>query len=184
MPGTSLVTQMVKKPPVIQETWVQVPGWEDPLEKVMAIRASVLAWRTTWAEEPRELQSMGSQRVGRHWATITFFQEMTGDCRPLHGGRRGICTLSCDVMNLGKNQLWSWSNRSYVYFEVLIFQMSVKKCEKIQITEKNKSYQSPACSLSTLLLAVCQLTLVCRNKSQASTLGSCILKRLKCLWRI
>ena len=66
MPGTSLVTQMVKKPPVIQETWVQVPGWEDPLEKVMAICASVLAWRTTWAEEPRELQSMGSQRVGRH----------------------------------------------------------------------------------------------------------------------
>ena len=136
MPGTSLVTQMVKKPPVIQETWVQVPGWEDPLEKVMAIRASVLAWRTTWAEEPRELQSMGSQRVGRHWATITFFQEMTGDCRPLHGGRRGICTLSCDVMNLGKNQLWSWSNRSYVYFEVLIFQMSVKKCENIQINSK------------------------------------------------
>ena len=66
LPGTSLVTQMVKKPPVIQKTWVRVLGWEDPLEKVMAIRASVLAWRTTWAEEPGELQSMGSQRVGHH----------------------------------------------------------------------------------------------------------------------
>ena len=57
---------MVKEPSAMQETQVQSVGWEDPLEKVMAIRASILAWRTTWAEEPGELQSMGSQRVGHH----------------------------------------------------------------------------------------------------------------------
>ena len=39
-------------------------GWEDPLEKEMAIHCSILAWRIPWAEEPGGLQSMGSQRVG------------------------------------------------------------------------------------------------------------------------
>ena len=35
----------------------------------MAIHFSILAWRIPWTEEPGELQSMGSQRVGRDWAT-------------------------------------------------------------------------------------------------------------------
>ena len=39
-------------------------GWEDPLEKGMAIRFSILAWRIPWAEEPGGLQSMALQRVG------------------------------------------------------------------------------------------------------------------------
>ena len=32
----SLVAQLVKNPPAMQETWVQSLGWEDPLEKGMA----------------------------------------------------------------------------------------------------------------------------------------------------
>ena len=40
-------------------------GWEDALEKGMATHSSILAWRIPWMEEPRGLQSMGSQRV-RH----------------------------------------------------------------------------------------------------------------------
>ena len=39
-------------------------GWEDPLEKEMAIHSSIHAWRIPWREEPGRLQSMGSQRVG------------------------------------------------------------------------------------------------------------------------
>ena len=35
-----------------QETWVQSPGWEDPLEKGMAAHFSILAWRIPWTEEP------------------------------------------------------------------------------------------------------------------------------------
>ena len=35
---------MVKNPPAMRETWVQSLGWEDPLEKGMAIRSSILAW--------------------------------------------------------------------------------------------------------------------------------------------
>ena len=60
----SLVAQMVKNPPAMQETWVQSLGWEDPLEKGKATHSSILAWRIPWIEEPGRLESMGSQRVG------------------------------------------------------------------------------------------------------------------------
>ena len=61
----SLVAQMVKNLPAVQETWVQSLGWEDPLEKEMATHSSILAWRIPWTEEPGKLQSTGSQKV-RH----------------------------------------------------------------------------------------------------------------------
>ena len=61
---TSLVAQMVKCLPTMQETRVQSPGGEDPLEEEMATHSSTLAWKILW-EEPGRLQSMGSQRV-RH----------------------------------------------------------------------------------------------------------------------
>ena len=41
----SLVTQSVKNPPAMWETWVQSLGWEDPLEKGTAIHSSILAWK-------------------------------------------------------------------------------------------------------------------------------------------
>ena len=46
----------------MQETWVQSLGWGDPLEKEMAICFRILAWEIPWTEEPRGLQSMGSQK--------------------------------------------------------------------------------------------------------------------------
>ena len=61
----SLVTQSVKNLPAMQETRVQSLGWEDPLEKEMATHSSILAWKISWAEEPCELQSMGSQSQAR-----------------------------------------------------------------------------------------------------------------------
>ena len=48
----SLVTQLVKNLPAMQETQVQSLGQEDPLEKEMATHYSILAWRTSWTEEP------------------------------------------------------------------------------------------------------------------------------------
>ena len=65
----SLVAQMVKNPPAMWETWVQSLGWEDPLEKGMAIHSSILAWRIPRTEEPGGLQSMGSHGVGHGSAT-------------------------------------------------------------------------------------------------------------------
>ena len=61
----SLVVQMAKNPPSMQEIWVQSLGQEDPLVKEMAIDSSILAWRISWTEEPGGLKSMGLQRV-RH----------------------------------------------------------------------------------------------------------------------
>ena len=46
--GASLVAQLVKNPPAIQETWVRSLGWEDPLEKEKATHSSILAWRIPW----------------------------------------------------------------------------------------------------------------------------------------
>ena len=57
---------MVKNLPAIQETRVRSLGREDPLEKEMATRSSILARRIPQTEEPGRLQSVGSQRVGHN----------------------------------------------------------------------------------------------------------------------
>ena len=63
MLAASLVAQMVKNPPAVQETQVRSLSREDPLEEEMAPHSSILAWRSPWTEELGGLQSMGSQRV-------------------------------------------------------------------------------------------------------------------------
>ena len=55
---TSLVAQMGKNPPAMQETQVRSLGQEDPLEEGLATHSSILAWRIPWTEEPGRLQSM------------------------------------------------------------------------------------------------------------------------------
>ena len=52
---------MVKSLPTMQETQVPSLGWEDPLEKKMAIHSSTITWKIPWTEELGRLQSMGSQ---------------------------------------------------------------------------------------------------------------------------
>ena len=66
---TSLVAQTVKRLSTMRETWVWSLGWEDPLEKEMAIHSRTIAWKIPRTEEPGRLQSMGLQRVGHDWAT-------------------------------------------------------------------------------------------------------------------
>ena len=56
------MVQTVKNLPAMRETRVQSLDWEDPLEKGVATKSSILAWRTPWTEEPGGLQSMGSQK--------------------------------------------------------------------------------------------------------------------------
>ena len=63
------VAQMVKCLSTMRETRVWALGWEDPLEKEMAIHSSTIAWKIPWTEEPGRLQSMRSQRVRHDWAT-------------------------------------------------------------------------------------------------------------------
>ena len=51
----SIVAQLVKNLPAVQETWVRSLGQEDPLEKEMATYSNVLAWEIPWTEEPHRL---------------------------------------------------------------------------------------------------------------------------------
>ena len=60
--GASLVTQVVKNLPAMQETWVRSLGQEDSLEEGRATHSSTLASRIPWIEEPGRLQSIGLQR--------------------------------------------------------------------------------------------------------------------------
>ena len=55
----SLVAQMVKNLPAMQETEVQSPSQKDPLDKGIATHSGILAWRIPWIEEPGRLQSTG-----------------------------------------------------------------------------------------------------------------------------
>ena len=59
------MAEMVKDLPAMQEMQVRSLGREDPLEKRMATRSSILAWRIPWTEEPGRLQSLRLQRVVR-----------------------------------------------------------------------------------------------------------------------
>ena len=74
---TSLVAQTVKRLPAVRETRVRSLGWEDPLEKEMAIHSRTIAWKIPWIEEPGRLQPMGSQRVGLNWATSLHLKGIT-----------------------------------------------------------------------------------------------------------
>ena len=58
--GGSVIAQLVKNLPAMQETRVQFVGQEDPLEE-MATHSSILTWRIPQTEEPGRIQSMGSQ---------------------------------------------------------------------------------------------------------------------------
>ena len=65
----------------MQKTHVRTMGQEDPLEKGMATRSSILAWRIPWTAEPGGLQSMELQRVRYDWVTNTlecFVPEASG----------------------------------------------------------------------------------------------------------
>ena len=58
------VAQMVKHLSTMRETQVQFLGWDNPLEKEMAIHSRTIAWKIPGTEEAGRLQPMGSQRIG------------------------------------------------------------------------------------------------------------------------
>ena len=53
----------------MQEMWVRLLGWEDPLEKEMATQPNILAWRIPWTKEPGRLPVHGVARVGHDLVT-------------------------------------------------------------------------------------------------------------------
>ena len=65
----SLMAQIVKNPPVMQETWLWSLGWEDPLKEGMATHSSILAWRIPMDRRAWWATVHGSQRIRHNWAT-------------------------------------------------------------------------------------------------------------------
>ena len=60
----SVVTQMVRNRPAMQEIQIRSLSWKDLLEKGMATHSSILAWRIPWIEELSRLHSMALQKLG------------------------------------------------------------------------------------------------------------------------
>ena len=89
--GVSLVAQLVKNLPAMQEIQVWFLAWEKPLEKGMATHSSIFAWRIPWTEEPGGgLQSMGLQRVRHNQVTNTYTRcawclQILSVCNVQHG---------------------------------------------------------------------------------------------------
>ena len=65
--GDSLISQLVKNPPGMQETWVQSLGWEDPLEKGKAIHSSILAWKIAWMSPRGHKESDRTEWLSLHF---------------------------------------------------------------------------------------------------------------------
>ena len=59
------MAQVVKHLSTMRETWVQSLGWEDPLEKEMAIHSSTIAWKIPWTEEPGRPSPWGCKESDR-----------------------------------------------------------------------------------------------------------------------
>ena len=70
------VTNTAKNPPAMQNTCVRSLGLEDPLKKGMAAQSSIPAWVFLWTGKPRQVQSMGNQRVRQDWVTGTFIFQL------------------------------------------------------------------------------------------------------------
>ena len=64
---------------------LQSLGREDPLEKVLAIHARIIAWEIPWTVEPGGLQSTGSQRV-RHSGNAGVLGSIPGSERSAKEG--------------------------------------------------------------------------------------------------
>ena len=78
MEQASLVVWLQRSHLPKQEMRVWPLGWEESLEKQMATNCSILAWKIPWTEEPGNLQSMESQRVGHDLATKQQQQQVSG----------------------------------------------------------------------------------------------------------
>ena len=68
----SLVAQLVKNPPAMQETPVRFLGWEDSLEKGKATHSGILAWRIPWTIQSRGHKESDTTTLGKHKKVSNF----------------------------------------------------------------------------------------------------------------
>ena len=102
----SLVAQMVKNLPAMQENWGQSLGWEDPLEKGIATHSSIPARRIPWTEEPGGLQSMGSQRIRHNREQLSLhFTSLPHLSLTTTWSQQYSCPTQAKVSNINDNHL-------------------------------------------------------------------------------
>ena len=77
------MAQTVKYLPAVGETWIQSPGWEDPLEEGMAIHSGILAWRIPWTEEPGVSEDPAFLGANTRTTTTEPEGSTRQDCRSL-----------------------------------------------------------------------------------------------------
>ena len=122
------IAQTVKNLHAMWETQVWSLGWEDPLEKGMAIHSSILAWKIPWTEEPGGLQYMGLQRAGHNWMTNTFTFLTTGYLASflfLMETKTKVCLVLCLKFLIGIN---SWV---FIIYLLLCYFFQVHKAENL-----------------------------------------------------
>ena len=98
----SLVVQMVKNLPAMQETWVRSLGWEDPLETGTTTQSTIRAWRIPWTEEPGRLHTV-------HGVTKSQIQ------RTLYRDHSPKCSLSDHVQGKFAGKYQSRDNMHITY---------------------------------------------------------------------
>ena len=100
--GASLVTQMVKNPPTMQETQVWSLGWEDPLEKRMATHSGILAWRIPWQRSLAGYSPRG-RKESDMTATNTFGRYLK-EKKPKFSSWKHSFFLKAHLPHLGLNR--------------------------------------------------------------------------------
>ena len=123
----SLVAQLVRNPPAMQETWVWSLGWEDPMEEGMATHSCILVCRIPWTEEPGRLQSMGLQRVRYDWATKHMAQHsmiILTSAASSFRSRSVVLTLVCTLQSPEK--LYKNTNPWIPLSEILIWSENLR----------------------------------------------------------
>ena len=121
----SLVTEMVKECACNEGDLGSIPGRGRCLKQEMATHSSILAWRIPWTEEPRGLQSTGSQRVGHEWAT------------------------NCSNLQLAENQPQELQTTK-IWVLTLLHRRVVRKKAQSHIQKSNSSCLSAFCVSSPL----------------------------------
>ena len=111
----SLVAQLVKNLPAMQETWVRSLDWEDPLEEGMATHSSILAWRNpmdrgAWPATIHRVTKSQTQLWLKLWATKrnTFvYLSPLLECELLQSPKGVLCSRSL------MDALKQWMDKQY-----------------------------------------------------------------------